>query len=74
MTLNMSDIDIKNMTIVYKLTGFVLVKADLQNHNSNDRLADALRDKNTHFFSAAINMAICKKRCILVLFLSHCFF
>ena len=29
----MSDVDIKNVTIVYKLTGFVLVKADLQGHN-----------------------------------------
>ena len=53
--------------------GFVLVKADLQGHNSNDRHADALREKNTHFvFFAAIYMAICKKHFVLVLFLSHC--
>ena len=73
MTLNMSDVDIKNVTIVYKLMGFVLVKADLQGHNSNDRPADALRDKNTHFvFFATIYMAISKKHFVLVLFLSHC--
>ena len=30
MTLNMSDVDIKNVTIVRKLRGFVLVKADVQ--------------------------------------------
>ena len=40
MTLNMSDVDIKKVTNVYKLMGFVLVKADLQGHNSNDRHAD----------------------------------
>ena len=36
----MSDIDIKNVTIVSKLTGLFLVKADLQGHKSNDRHAD----------------------------------
>ena len=36
----MSDVDIKNVTIVSKLRGFFLVKADLQSHNSNDRHAD----------------------------------
>ena len=52
---------------------FVLVKADLQGHKSNDTHADALRDKNTHFvFLAAIYMAICKNHFVLVLFLSHC--
>ena len=30
MTLNMSDVDIKNVTIVSKLKVFVLVKADVQ--------------------------------------------
>ena len=40
MTLNISDVDIRNVTIVYKLIGFVLVKVDVQGHNSKDRHAD----------------------------------
>jgi len=36
----MSDVDIKNVVIVRKLRGFVLVKADLQSHDSNERHAD----------------------------------
>ena len=36
----MPDVDIKNLTIVSKLRGFSLVKASLQDHNSNDKLAD----------------------------------
>ena len=38
--LNMSDVDIKNVTIVSKLRGFVLVKEDVQVHNSNEKHAD----------------------------------
>ena len=40
MTLNMSDVDINKVTVVSKLRGFVLVKANLQGHNSNDRHSD----------------------------------
>ena len=41
MILNMSEVDIKNVTIVSKLTRFFfLVKAGLQGHNSNDRHGD----------------------------------
>ena len=40
MTLKMTDVDIKNVTVVSKLRGFVLVKANLQGHNSNDRHSD----------------------------------
>ena len=37
----MSDVDMKNVTIVSKLRGFFfLVKAGLQGHNSNDRHTD----------------------------------
>jgi len=36
-TLKMTDVDIKNVTIVSKLSGLVRVKANLQGHNSNDR-------------------------------------
>ena len=38
----MSDVDIKKVTIVSKLRGFVLVKADLQGLNLNDRLVDTV--------------------------------
>ena len=41
MILNMSDVDIK-VTIVSKLKGLVLVKANPQVHNSNDRHADTV--------------------------------
>ena len=40
MTLNMAEVDIKNATIVFKLTRFFLVKVHLQGHNSNDRHGD----------------------------------
>ena len=54
MTLNMSYVDIKNVTIVSILREFFLVKAGLQCHNSNDRhnvtlvtdTAEAVRDNN----------------------------
>ena len=36
----MSDVDIKKVTIVSKLRGFVLVKEDLQGYNTNDRHAE----------------------------------
>ena len=40
MTLDMSDVDIKIVTIVSKLRESFLVQADPQGHNSNDRHAD----------------------------------
>ena len=54
MTLNMSYVDIMNVTIVSKLREFFLVKAYLQYHDSNDRhnvisvtdTAEAVRDNN----------------------------
>jgi len=36
----MIDVDINKMTVVSKLRGFVLVKANLPGHNSNDRHSD----------------------------------
>ena len=54
MTLNVSEVDIKNVTIVSILREFFLVKAYLQCHNSNYRhnvlsvtdTAEAVRDDN----------------------------
>ena len=44
MTLNMSYVDIKNVTIVSKLREFFLVRAGLQCHNTDT--AEAVRDNN----------------------------
>ena len=68
MTLNMSDVDIKNVTIVPKLRGFVFVKADVQVQLPLMQLESKIKN----VFHAAIDMAIYKKHFVLALFVSHC--